>query len=70
MRLAELFDRLDTQGRAKLAEAAGTSPAYLYQMARKIRRPSLEMIGRLVNADQRLKQKDLVSEFMPTLGDR
>lgn len=65
MRLAQLFGDLDEDGRKALAAAAQISPGYLWQIATqwKGKKPSLDLIGKLVQADSRLTPEDLVAEF-------
>lgn len=65
MRLSALYQTLTTEERAELAKKAGTSPAYLYQIATqwKGRKPSLQMLLMLSKADARLTLEDLAAEF-------
>lgn len=66
MKLSELYPSLTTAEREGLAKVANTTPGYLYQLANQWRgkKPSLEMIGALCNADSRLTLADLVDEFI------
>lgn len=65
MKLSALYKTLDTNSRELLAAKAGISSAYLWQIATQWngRRPSIDVIGRLIRADSRLKAEDLVCEF-------
>lgn len=71
MKLKDRYAQLSKEGRAKLAEDAGTSEAYLWQMASgwvragrdKPVRPSIELMQRLVAADSKLTLQELVDEF-------
>lgn len=68
MRLSALYKDLNSEQRAALAKAAGTSPEYLYQLATRAerldpRRPRLPLMARLAAADERLTLADLVEEF-------
>jgi transcriptional regulator with XRE-family HTH domain len=63
MMLKTLYQRLTADERKTLAEAAGTTPVYLYQLATDRRRPSRLLMTRLCQADKRLKLKDLAVEF-------
>lgn len=68
MKLSDLYPSLSVAEREGLAKVAGTTPGYLYQLATQWRgkKPSLEMISALCNADPRLSLGDLVSEFIET----
>lgn len=52
--------------RVELAKRAGTSPAYLWQIANrwKGRRASLPLIERLAKADKKLSMRDMVAQFL------
>lgn len=65
MRLSERYKELSTDGRERLAQAAGLDAGYLYQIARRWRgkRPSIELMARLAAADPKLKLGDMVAEF-------
>lgn len=63
MKFVDLYARLDKEQRETLAERAGTKPVYLYQLSRRIRRPSIDLMVKLCEADSRLKLKDMVAEF-------
>lgn len=65
MRLAQLYQDLDEDGRKALATAAEISTGYLWQLAThwKGKKPSVDLIGKLVAADERLTPSDLVAEF-------
>ena len=66
MKLSDLYQLLTVQERESLAKSAGTTPGYLYQLSTQWRgkKPSLEMIQALTNADTRLAISDLISEFV------
>lgn len=65
MNLRELYDTLDQDQRAALAARAGIKPPYLWQIATQWsgRKPSLEVLKKLADADKRLSVSELVSEF-------
>lgn len=65
MRLSDLYSKLTTEEREALAQKAGTSAAYLYQLATRWdgRRPSIPLLMRLVAADARLSLADMAKEF-------
>ena len=65
MKLSDLYQSLDKNGRKALAEKAGVDPGYLWQIATQWRgkKPSVDVIGRLVRSDRRLKASDLIAEF-------
>ena len=65
MKLNDLYQSLDQEGRKSLARKAGVDSGYLWQIATKWRgkKPSVDVIARLVRADRRLKAADLVAEF-------
>lgn len=65
MKLSELLPQLTTAQRDALAKKAGTSSAYLWQLATRWRgkRPSIDLLTKLSEADRRLKVADLVEEF-------
>lgn len=65
MRLSDLYQKLSTPEREKLARAAGLHAGYLYQIARRWRgkKPSIRKIQALADADRRLTVKDMVLEF-------
>jgi len=65
MKLASLYQVLDGKARKALADKASVDVQYLYQMATRWRgkRPSVDVIGRLIRADSRLSAADLIAEF-------
>lgn len=65
MKLSDLYQTLDQEGRKELANKAGVDVGYLWQIATKWRgkRPSVDVISRLTKADRRLKAADLIAEF-------
>lgn len=65
MKLYDLYKSLDTDSRKALAEKAGIDAGYLWQIATKWRgkKPSVDVIAKLVRADSRLKADDLIAEF-------
>lgn len=65
MRLSTLYQTLTTEQREILAKAAEISPAYLYQLATRWdgRKPSIPLMVKLANADERLSLADLAEEF-------
>jgi hypothetical protein len=65
MTLREIFDSQSTEERTAFAHRIGMSPAYLWQLATqwKSRQPSLEMVKKIVAADDRLTVEGLVNEF-------
>ena len=65
MKLCDLYLRLTTAEVEDLAKKAGTSPAYLWQIATQWRgkKPSLALLRDLADADKRLTIADLVAEF-------
>jgi hypothetical protein len=65
MKLCELHPKLSAEERQRLADKAGTDPGYLWQLATRWRgkRPSLDLIRRLADADKRLTLADMVKEF-------
>lgn len=73
MKLTNLYPTLDKEARDSLAKAAGIDPGYLWQIATRWRgkKPSIDVIQRLVAADSRLTVGDLVAEFTakPTLAE-
>jgi|GEM_PF-5832187 hypothetical protein len=68
MQLKTLFSKLSIAERKVLADAVGTSPAYLWQLAVRWRgkTPSIAFIRKLAQADKRLKLSDLMREFLAT----
>ncbi|MCX5590902.1 hypothetical protein [Alcaligenes endophyticus] len=71
MKLSALYKTLDKSSRESLAKGSGISPAYLYQIATQWngRRPSVDVIGRLLRADSRLHAEDLISEFSTAFSE-
>lgn len=65
MKLSDLYQSLDQEGRKALAVKAGIDAGYLWQIATKWRgkKPSVDVIDRLLQADRRLKAADLIAEF-------
>lgn len=65
MRLSTLFPKLSATEREDLARKAEIDPGYLWQLATRWRgkKPSLDVINRLVRADKRLTLTDMVKEF-------
>jgi hypothetical protein len=65
MRLSTLYQILSTEEREALARKAGTSAAYLYQLATRWdgRKPSIPLLMKLVQADSRLSLADMAQEF-------
>jgi transcriptional regulator with XRE-family HTH domain len=65
MRLKDRYAALSQEQRAQLAEKAGISPAYLYQLSIKFKgkKPSLAVLERLAKADKKLTLVGLVKEF-------
>lgn len=65
MKLSDLYPTLTQEERVALAKSADLAEGYLYQIANRWRgkRPSLDLINRLAEADKRLTVSDLVAEF-------
>lgn len=65
MRFTDLFPTLSVKDQGVLAKKAGTSRAYLWQLANRWRgkRPSVGLISRLALADKRLGLDEMVREF-------
>lgn len=65
MRLSELHPSLTREQRADLAKRCGISPGYLWQLATrwKGKKPTVDLLAKLADADARLKVSDLVEEF-------
>lgn len=65
MKLSELYTSLSRQGRQALADSVGIKAGYLWQIATKWRgrKPSIDVMARLVRADPRLTAADLLTEF-------
>lgn len=65
MRLSALYPNLSTEQREALATAAGIKAPYLYQLATRWdnKKPSLDVMVALANADERLTLADLAEEF-------
>jgi len=68
MKLSDLYKTLTKAERESLSKAINTSPGYLYQLATQWRdkKPSLEILKALSQADSRLTIEDLVNEFTGT----
>lgn len=64
MKLRDLYQKLNSEERGRLATRAGISTVYLWQLQCGVRKnPSAEVLGKLAAADKRLKVADLVAEF-------
>lgn len=65
MKLSQLLPMLSAAERDSLAQKAGTSAAYLWQLATRWRgkRPSIDMLTKLAAADGRLSTAELLDEF-------
>lgn len=65
MKLCDLYQSLDQEGRKALAAKSGVDAGYLWQIATKWRgkKPSVDVMARLIRADRRLKAADLIAEF-------
>ena len=65
MKLRDLYTKLSTEEREFLAKKVETDPGYLWQLATQWRgkKPSIDLISRLVAADSRLSKAELVDEF-------
>lgn len=65
MRLNHLYSSMSVEQRRALAARADVAVGYLWQIATRWRgrRPSLDVIKQLVDADPRLTVEDLVDEF-------
>ena len=61
MDIQEFIDGLDTAEKAQFAELAGTSTAYLYQLAKGIRKAGHDLAKTLVEASR---------QMFPTQADR
>lgn len=72
MKLKDLYLALDQQERDVLARRADIVPGYLWQIAMRWRgkRPSIDVIQRLVSADKRLTLKELLEEFSEAPRER
>jgi hypothetical protein len=66
MNLRDRYEQMTPEQRVDLAKKAGTSPAYLWQLANRWggRRASLELIQRLAQADKKLSVNDMVAQFL------
>jgi len=53
----ELWTSLDHKQKQRLADRAGTSKAYLSQLAHGHRQPSLEMVRSMMAADRRIQSR-------------
>lgn len=65
MQLKDLYPRLTGDERESLAKQAGTSAAYLWQIATRWqgKKPSIDLLSRLAAADKRLTVSEMVREF-------
>ena len=65
MKLSDLYQSLDHNERKALAITAGIDAGYLWQIANKWRgkKPSVDVIAKLIQADSRLNAVDLIAEF-------
>lgn len=65
MRLSHLYQELSADERKALADAAGISAGYLYQIATRWqgRKPTVPVMDKLAKADKRLRLADMVAEF-------
>lgn len=65
MRLQDLYPKLTSAERERLAAEIGVRPGYLWQIATRWRgkRASLDLIARLAEADARLHVHDMLAEF-------
>ncbi len=65
MNFSELYESLTPPQRVELAKRAGTDPGYLWQIANQWRgrRPSIDLLKRLADADSRLRMASMVDEF-------
>ena len=70
MRLSDLYQKLDSEGRKSLANKIGMSEGFLFQVATRWRRkrPSIVRINEICKLDRRLTKKDLLAEFFPEIG--
>lgn len=70
MNLRQRYEEMTPGQRVALAKAAGTSAGYLWQMATRWggRRPSIDLMTRLANADRKLSIKDMLAEFTKPEG--
>ncbi len=70
MRLSDLYQKLDSEGRKSLANKIGMSEGFLFQVATRWRRkrPSIVRINEICKLDRRLTKKDLLDEFFPEIG--
>lgn len=72
MRFSDLYRQLPSDERAKLAAKLDSEVGYLYQLATRWRgkRPSLEFIMKLAEADSRLTVGELAEEFSEPATDK
>jgi lauroyl/myristoyl acyltransferase len=65
MQLRVLYPQLTTEEREALAKKAGTHAGYLWQLSTNWRgkKPSINLMAKLAEADRRLKVTDMVEEF-------
>lgn len=68
MKLRDLYASLDKEARDALAAKVGIKPAYLWQIATQWsgKKPSLDVLKKLADADKRLTVVGLVNEFTGT----
>lgn len=69
MRLSTLHGQLSTDERRALADRAGITPDYLWQIATRWRgkRASLSLIEKLAQADERLTLAEMLVEFTESI---
>ncbi|MGL4649552.1 MAG: hypothetical protein ACRC1H_09100 [Caldilineaceae bacterium] len=70
MRLRDLYPKLSTEEKERLAATVGIQPGYLWQIATswrdkegRVKRASLDLVAKLAAADARLHVQDMVAEF-------
>lgn len=65
MRLKDLYPTLGKDEREALAKKAGTDAGYLWQLSTGWRgkKPSINLMAKLADADERLTVADMVDEF-------
>jgi hypothetical protein len=65
MKLSELHEQLTKEEREAFASRVGIKPAYLWQLATQWngKKPSLDLLKKIADADARLTVAGLVEEF-------
>lgn len=65
MKLSMLYEALSGDERKQLAKKAGISAGYLWQLATRWngKKPTVDLLAKLAEADRRLTVSDLVAEF-------